>query len=169
MNRLEHNLDSGFHAALSAPARAADIDAADDLYGWLIGSWDMDVVHYRVDLRHARRRGEIHFGWVLEGRAVQDVWIMPPRGEPRRPRRKRHEPAMYGTTLRVWDPALRAWRVTYINPRTGQRDELRGRRMAAAISCRSARTPTARRFDGTSPTSRGIRSVGPAWRSRRTA
>jgi hypothetical protein len=78
MNRLEHNLDSGFHAALSAPARATDIDAADDLYGWLIGSWDMDVVHYRVDLGSARRRGEIHFGWVLEGRAVQDVWIMPP-------------------------------------------------------------------------------------------
>jgi hypothetical protein len=36
---------------------------------------------------------------------------------------------MYGTTLRVWDPALRAWRVTYLNPRTGQRDELVGRRI----------------------------------------
>ena len=22
-------------------------------------------------------RGEIHFGWVLEGRAIQDVWILP--------------------------------------------------------------------------------------------
>jgi hypothetical protein len=127
MNRLEHNLDSGFHAALSAPARAADIDAADDLYGWLIGSWDMDVVHYRVDLGSARRRGEIHFGWVLEGPAVQDVWIMPPLAA------QRNAPtpgdAMYGTTLRVWDPALRAWRVTYLNPRTGQRDELVGRRI----------------------------------------
>ncbi|MFM0506113.1 hypothetical protein [Paraburkholderia sp. RL17-373-BIF-A] len=127
MNRLEYNLDSGFHAALSAPARAADIDAADDLYGWLIGSWDMDVVHYRVDLGSARRRGEIHFGWVLEGRAVQDVWIMPPLAA------QRDTPTpgdgMYGTTLRVWDPALRAWRVTYLNPRTGQRDELVGRRI----------------------------------------
>ncbi|CAE6815100.1 hypothetical protein [Paraburkholderia haematera] len=128
MNMLDDTVERGFHAALSAPARAADIDAADDLYGWLIGSWDMDVLHYhRVDLRHARRRGEIHFGWVLEGRAVQDVWIMPPRGE-------RHAglaatDTMYGTTLRVWDPALRAWRVTYMNPLTGQRDELIGRRV----------------------------------------
>lgn len=127
MNALEHTLHDGFLTALSAPARAADIDAADDVYGWLVGSWEMDVLHYRVDQRNARRRGEIHFGWVLEGRVIQDVWIMPPpaghHGAP--------EPgdAMYGTTLRVWDPALRAWRVTYVNPRTGQRDELVGRRI----------------------------------------
>ncbi|MFM0070740.1 hypothetical protein PQQ86_06150 [Paraburkholderia sediminicola] len=127
MNMLDDTVDCGFHTALSAPARAADINAADDLYGWLIGSWDMEVLHYRVDLGNARRRGEIHFGWVLQGRAVQDVWIMPPRSE-------HHAglPAvdiMYGTTLRVWDPALRAWRVIYMNPLTGQRDELIGRRV----------------------------------------
>ena len=127
MNMLDDTVDCGFHAALSAPARAADIDATDDLYGWLIGSWDMDVLHYRVDLGNVRRRGEIHFGWVLEGRAVQDVWIMPPC-------REHHAgltaaDTMYGTTLRVWDPTLRAWRVTYMNPLTGQRDELIGRRV----------------------------------------
>ncbi|MFM0354799.1 hypothetical protein PQR12_15045 [Paraburkholderia nemoris] len=127
MNMLDDTVDCGFHAALSAPARAADIDATDDLYGWLIGSWDMDVLHYRVDLGNARRRGEIHFGWVLEGRAVQDVWIMPPC-------REHHAgltaaDTMCGTTLRVWDPTLRAWRVTYMNPLTGQRDELIGRRV----------------------------------------
>ena len=127
MNMLDDTVECGFHAALSAPARAADIDAADDLYGWLIGSWDMDVLHYRVDLGNARRRGEIHFGWVLEGRAVQDVWIMPPPREPHAGLTSAD--TMYGTTLRVWDPALRAWRVTYINPLTGQRDELIGRRV----------------------------------------
>ncbi|MFM0718509.1 hypothetical protein PQQ73_19470 [Paraburkholderia strydomiana] len=137
MKRLENIFEGGFVAALSAPARAADIDAADDLYGWLIGSWEMDVVHYRVDLRDAPRRGEIHFGWVLEGRAVQDVWIMPPRGARELATGARSNTdatnpaadAMYGTTLRIWDPALRAWRVTYFNPRTGQRDELTGRRI----------------------------------------
>ena len=141
MNRLENDLEGGFLAALNASARAADIDAADDLYGWLVGSWEMDVVHYRVDLRDAPRRGEIHFGWVLEGRAVQDVWIMPPRRERDRGLAASEasyavhasqpgdaDYTMYGTTLRIWDPALRAWRVTYVNPRTGQRDELIGRR-----------------------------------------
>src|ERR1700761_5740303 len=119
MNSPDTGLTNGFPSALSAPARAADIAASDDLYGWLIGSWDMDVVHYRADLRDAPRRGEIHFGWVLEGRAVQDVWIMRPQCD--------SNDAMYGTTLRIWDATARLWRVTYWNPRTGQRDELTGR------------------------------------------
>jgi hypothetical protein len=131
MNRLEMDAEADFLAVLSAPARAADIDAADDLYGWLIGSWEMDVMHYRVDLRDAPRRGEIYFGWVLEGRAVQDVWIMRPRSEHSgdHPASSTATDAMYGTTLRIWDPARRVWRVTYVNPLTGQRDELTGRRV----------------------------------------
>jgi hypothetical protein len=128
--------------ALSAPCRAADIDEADDVYGWLVGSWRMQVLHYREDLRAAPLQGEIEFGRVLEGRAVQDVWIMPPRehrahaaGDGARGGAVRSNGThdMYGTTLRIWDPALRAWRVTYLNPATGQRDELIGRRIGNAI------------------------------------
>lgn len=73
MNASDLGLASAFHSALAAPGRAAEIDAADDLYGWLVGSWDMEVLHYRVDVRERRLTGEIHFGWALEGRAVQDV------------------------------------------------------------------------------------------------
>lgn len=35
---------------------------------------------------------------------------------------------MYGTTLRVWDPSLQAWHVTWTNPVSGLRDELIARR-----------------------------------------
>ena len=35
----------------------------------------------------------------------------------------------YGTTIRVWDPRISAWRVTWINPISGRRDELIGRRI----------------------------------------
>jgi hypothetical protein len=31
-------------------------------------------------------------------------------------------------TLRIWDPAIKAWRVTWNNPVTGRRDELIGRK-----------------------------------------
>jgi hypothetical protein len=34
---------------------------------------------------------------------------------------------MFGTTLRVYDPAIRAWRVTWINPVASARAELIGR------------------------------------------
>ena len=64
-----------------------------------------------------RRKGEWHFGWALEGRAVQDVWIVPPRGE------LRHGDAAanvnsYGTTLRVYDPRIDAWQIQWTDPVT---------------------------------------------------
>jgi hypothetical protein len=39
----------------------------------------------------------------------------------------------YGTTLRVWDPGIQAWRVTWVNPAQGARCELVGRRIGADI------------------------------------
>jgi hypothetical protein len=118
-------------ASLVATDRSPDIPEADDIYGWLRGSWELDVPHYRVDVAALGLKGEAHFFRALEGRAVQDVWIMPPRNA-------RHsglgpENNMYGTTLRIWDPSIAAWRVTYLNPATGQRDELIGRRIGNDI------------------------------------
>lgn len=115
-----------FPAAMVSPGRSPEIPEASDLYGWLIGSWELDVLHYRVDLRDRGIKGEVHFSWVLEGRAVQDVWIMP-RLQDRTPQLEK-TCNMYGTTIRVWDAALQAWRVTWINPVTGWRDELIARR-----------------------------------------
>lgn len=141
LTTLDNDFDTGFLTALRAPTRVATIAAADDCYGWMIGDWEMDVLHYRVDLRGTRRCGEIHCGWVLEGRAVQDVWIMPPGEDPEAPGAAA---AMYGTTLRIWDPALQAWRVTFFNPATGQRNELTGRRVGrdlVQIGSRADGTP----------------------------
>jgi hypothetical protein len=114
-----------FLEVLQAPQRSREIPQEEDVYGWLIGSWEIDVLHYVVDVRSRGIKGEVHFAWVLEGRAVQDLWIMPRvserSGDPDRACN------MFGTTLRVWDPNLKAWRVTWINPVTGRRDELIGR------------------------------------------
>ena len=114
-----------FYAALAAPGRSPEIPELADAYGWLIGSWELDIRRYRVDVSERHIKGEAHFSWVLEGRAVQDVWIMPQRAERSADLDKTCN--MFGTTLRVWDPAIQAWRVTWINPVTGVRDELIGR------------------------------------------
>ena len=111
--------------ALVAAGRSPEIPEEADAYGWLVGSWELDVLRYRVDVSALGIKGEAHFGWVLEGRAVQDVWIMP-RIADRLPGLGRVN-NMYGTTLRVWDGSIQAWRVTWINPVTGARDELIGR------------------------------------------
>lgn len=40
---------------------------------------------------------------------------------------------MYGTTLRSWDPAIRAWRISWTNPVSGHREEQVGRRIGDEI------------------------------------
>jgi hypothetical protein len=105
---------------LEASGRSPDIPEAHDLYGWLIGDWDISVVHYAgKNLAAQNLRGEVHFMWILDGRAVQDVWTS--------------RPQMHGTTLRVWDPNIEAWRVTWINPVNSARVDLIGRRVGEKI------------------------------------
>jgi hypothetical protein len=83
------------------------------LFGRLVGSWDVEVSFFDPEGKVTReRRGEWHFGWVLEGRVIQDVLISPPR-EGRDAGQASDE---YGTTLRAYDPEIDAWRVTFIAP-----------------------------------------------------
>ena len=116
----------GLHAALLSPGRSPEISEGDDVYGWLCGSWDLEIVRYRgIDVAGQKLRGEVHASWALEGRAVQDVWIMPRRDE--RQGESDRSMNMYGTTLRSWDPAIRAWRIAWTNPVHGHREEQVGR------------------------------------------
>jgi hypothetical protein len=88
--------------ALHTRGPAADQAGKMGLYGWLIGDWEMDAVIHADDGTAHKGRGEIHFGWVLGGRAVQDVWILPG--------------FFFGTTLRVYDPGLDAWHILWSDP-----------------------------------------------------
>jgi hypothetical protein len=125
MTATEVKATNDFHPALAATGRSPEIPDGADAYGWLIGSWELDVRHYWVDVSSKGIKGEAHFGRVLEGRAVQDVWIMPRRSD--RTAELGQTGNSYGTTLRVWDAAIQAWRVTWINPVTGARADLIGR------------------------------------------
>jgi hypothetical protein len=110
---MNNRLD--FHNVLAASGRATEIPESADAYGWLVGSWELDVLHYwATDVSGSGVKCEVHASWVLEGRAVQDVWIMPVRSK-RTPELEK-KTNMYGTTLRVWDPTIRAWHITWANP-----------------------------------------------------
>ena len=132
MTTVEAEETTGLHGALSAPARSPEIPESADVYGWLVGSWALEIALFK-DGQCVERgmKGEVHFGWVLEGRAVQDVWIRPVRSERGPDMEKKYN--TYGTTLRVWDPAIQAWRVTWVNPVSGVRNELVGRRVGKDI------------------------------------
>lgn len=145
----------GFLTTLGAPGRSPEIPEPMDVYGWLVGSWDLAVVRYRgVDLAGRGVTGEVHFGWVLEGRAIQDVWIMPRRAD--RTGREETTQNMYGTTFRMWDPTIQAWRITWKNPAAGHYEEQIGRRIGhdiVQIGARANGTPTRWRFTEITPDS----------------
>ena len=115
--------------ALRAPAPAADLAEKLRLYGQFVGSWEAEGQAFLPDRTTRKHFWEIHFSWVLEGRAIQDVWITPPRHGPRVRESQPWGPFtnQYGTTLRVYEPGLDAWRVTWIDPAAGYRADLIGR------------------------------------------
>lgn len=137
MTTIEAEKKENFYAVLVAPRRAPEIPESEDVYGWLIGSWELEVMHYRVDVSAHQIKGEAHFARTLEGRAVQDIWIMPSRSAyaacPECYTELEKFGNMYGTTLRVWDAAIQAWRITWINPVTGWHGEMIGRRSGKDI------------------------------------
>ena len=83
-----------------------------ELFGRLIGSWDVEGRNIAPDgTVRSTNRGEWHFAWALRGRAIIDVLISPRLSE-----HIEGEPFFeYGPTIRVYDPHLQAWRVTF-NP-----------------------------------------------------
>jgi hypothetical protein len=93
---------SSFIDALHTDGPAADRAAKMALYGQFIGRWTMDATLFQDDGTRHTGRGEIHFGWVLEGRAIQDVWVLPG--------------VFYGSTLRVYDPGIDAWHILWSDP-----------------------------------------------------
>src|SRR5262245_59899107 len=130
MNATLIETDS-LHPVLTAESRSPDIPEAMDIFGWLVGSWELDVVGYDDEGNVIRSAGEAHFGWVLEGRGVQDVFINPRRSD-RTPQSPKFA-NWFGTTLRIYDPSIHGWRVNWFNPPDGIRAELIGRRSGNEI------------------------------------
>jgi hypothetical protein len=96
---------SSFPGALHADGPAPELGDKLRLYSWLIGDWEMDEHRPLRDGTVAKGRGEIRFGWILGGRAIQDVWHV-----------GGGKPSLYGTTLRVFDPGIDAWHIIWVDP-----------------------------------------------------
>jgi hypothetical protein len=110
-----------FRDVLHSDRPAADRAGKLGLYGFLVGSWSTDIVAHAEDGTRHSYRGEIHAGWVLEGRALQDVWMIPPRSERNPDVPLQPLPvtgSWYGTTLRVYDPRIDAWHILWSDPAT---------------------------------------------------
>jgi hypothetical protein len=118
------------HADGPDAARATGLE----LYSWIAGRWDFDVTTFPDDGTIHRGHGEIYAGWVLQGRAIQDVWMIP-RLRDRKPGIEQLPGAgnWYGTTLRLYDPALDAWRILWSDPATNFFSQQIGRAQGSDI------------------------------------
>jgi hypothetical protein len=102
MLQITETTRSTFSDALITQVRASENSKNLELYAWLVGSWEMDVVIHKDDGSTTTARGNIHAAWVLEGRAIQDVFTVPG--------------LFYGTSLRFFDPHVDAWQIFWIDP-----------------------------------------------------
>lgn len=92
---------------LGADAPAPGLEGL-DLYGRLVGVWDV-ANRYFVEETQTWKEGTVvwTFGWVLAGRAVQDVMWFTTDGE---------DGQETGSTMRLYDPAADAWHIVWFSP-----------------------------------------------------
>jgi hypothetical protein len=114
---LETLVSPGPHPSLGTHA---------ETYGRLIGDWTGELRNHMIAGAPQTQSLEVHFAWVLDGRAVQDVWITPARRD--RAAAKQDAMNWYGTTLRVFDPKRQLWHAVWTDPVSGYRIELEGNR-----------------------------------------
>jgi hypothetical protein len=125
-------MNPNFVDALTARGPIPEHASKMTLYDALIGDWDAEVVDYGENGAKVTSTGEWHFAWVLEGRAIQDVWIVPPRAT-RAGLAGQAKNNRYGTSIRVFEPATGTWTVIWINPVSGAFNRLVGRRVGNDI------------------------------------
>lgn len=77
------------------------------LFGQFVGDWDIVAVQSPSPGVVFKEKGEVHFGWILDGKAVQDVWMTYDEES------RRAIPV--GTTIRVYDPSTDTWQSTWIS------------------------------------------------------
>jgi dipeptidyl aminopeptidase/acylaminoacyl peptidase len=73
-----------------------------------VGTWDCEYTFFLEDGSVGRAAGELEFGWTLDGRAVQDIWIRYPTGA--------EKERTMGTSIRIFDDQSRTWHVVFVSP-----------------------------------------------------
>ena len=102
---------AGPHPSLGDEARVFDR---------LVGTWECDYTFHAEDGTVTRASGELRFGWILDGRAVQDIWITYPQESSK-------EERLMGTSVRFFDARTAMWRVVFVLPALGLLTTVEGR------------------------------------------
>lgn len=95
-------------SVLSAPGPHPSLGDEARVWDRFVGAWDCDYTFFLEDGGVRRSRGELEFGWVMDGRAIQDIWITYPK--------EAGKERGIGTSLRFFDNKSKTWQVVFISP-----------------------------------------------------
>ena len=98
-------------AALSASSPHTSLGNEAQVFDRMVGAWDCDYGFYAPDGTVSHIPGELKFGWILDGRAIQDIWIAYPRNGSKE--------RSIGTSVRFFDNKTKLWRVIFVSPSYG--------------------------------------------------
>ncbi len=90
------------HASLAEQSR---------LFDPFVGTWNIDYTNFNADGTVTRYGGKVIFGWIIDGWAMQDIWMSYPLGVDKE--------RSIGTSVRFFDRTKNQWRVVWIAPSAG--------------------------------------------------
>lgn len=93
---------------LQASGPHASLGSGGELLGRFVGSWSIDYTFHSKDGKVTRGSGEYVAGWVMDGSAIQILWVVDPRDG-------RQDREVY-TSLQYLDPKSGTMYLTFIDP-----------------------------------------------------
>jgi hypothetical protein len=94
--------------ALRAPGPHPSLGDHASVLGRLVGTWDVEYMDISKDGTAIHRSGELLVGWVMDGRAIEDLWIVYPSGAGK-------DREVYAD-VRYFDPRSGTWPAIFIDP-----------------------------------------------------
>jgi hypothetical protein len=95
-------------AALKATGPHPSLGDHARVLGRLVGTWNVEYTDFSKDGKTTHRSGELLIGWVMDGRALEDVWIVNPSAA-------RKEREIYAE-VRYFDAKSGTWRAVFVDP-----------------------------------------------------
>lgn len=118
-------MDNEFVKALLSDSKSSSIPEEHDWYKPLLGDWEFDYVEACEGGR--RLKGEWLFRRVLDGMAIEDIFICPARGEVSQP------DGEYGAAIRMYNAEKECYDMVYTC--RGKMDRLEVRKENNRIVC----------------------------------
>ena len=106
-------------AVLPAQAPHPSLGHHADLFGRFVGTWDADYSFIAEDGSVRHSRGEVLFGWILDGYALQDIFLSYPKPGSTDERKM-------VTGVRFVDPKTDKWTVMFAAPAFGAAIRMEG-------------------------------------------